>query len=228
MNIDECKEIAARKAASFVEPGMVVGLGTGSTASFFVRCLAERVAQGLEITGIPTSEATRELAAGLGIKLGSLDDYPELDIAIDGADEVEKGTLNLIKGLGGALLREKFIAQAAKRFVVIVDATKPVTSLGERVPVPVEVVRFGVKSTLARLIKAGAKTVRARRTLQGDSFITDNGNYVLDCSFGLIEDAAALAERLDSIVGVVEHGLFVGMTQDVIIAREDEIEQWSV
>lgn len=228
MNIDECKEVAARKAVSFIEPGMVVGLGTGTTAAFMVRCLGQRVAEGLDVVGVPTSEATMVLAMSLGIKIGTLDDYPELDLAIDGADEVEKGTLNLIKGLGGALLREKFVAQAAKRFIVIVDATKPVNILGERAPVPVEVVQFSAGSTVSRLIKAGARTVTARRTLQGDLFITDNGNYIFDCNFGLIEDPFALVQRLDSTLGVVEHGLFVNMTQDVIIAREEEIIQWSL
>ncbi|QHI95262.1 ribose-5-phosphate isomerase RpiA [Aristophania vespae] len=227
MTVAECKAAAGKRAASFVESGMIVGLGTGSTAAYFVQSLGERVAQGLKIIGVPTSEATRALASSLSIPLGSLDDYPQLDIVIDGADEVERGTLNLIKGLGGALLREKLVAQAAKRFVVIVDATKPVECLGERVPVPVEVVPFGSKSTVLRLRDAGAFDITPRLTSSGDHFITDNGNFIFDCNFGLIRDVKTLSSCLDAIVGVVEHGIFAHMTSDVIIATEKEIVQWS-
>ncbi|MCX5613780.1 ribose-5-phosphate isomerase RpiA [Bombella saccharophila] len=227
MNVDDCKRAAAHYAASLVKPGMVVGLGTGSTAAFMIERLGERVAEGLDILAIPTSEESAALARAAGIKITTFAEHSVVDITIDGADEVERKTLHLIKGLGAALLREKIVAQASRRFVVIVDATKPVNQLGERVPVPVEVVPFGYEATAARLEAMGAKVICPRRKLTGELLTTDNGNRILDCSFGPIEDVQALAARLDGIVGVVEHGLFPNMATDVLVATEREVEQWT-
>lgn len=227
MNVDDCKRMTARYAADLVQSGMVVGLGTGSTAAFLVERLGERVAEGLNILGIPTSESTAALARAVGIPITTFADHPELDIAIDGADEVERGSLHIIKGLGGALLREKIVAHAAKRFVVMIDATKPVDRLGERTPVPVEITPFGSECTAARLQKLGAQIIRPRRTLAGEMFVTDNGNMILDCAFGPIADVPALATRIDGTVGVVEHGLFPKMATDVLVATEREVEQWT-
>lgn len=227
MNVDDCKRAAAHYAASLVKSGMVVGLGTGSTAAFMIERLGERVAEGLDILAIPTSEESAALARAAGIKITTFAEHSVVDITIDGADEVERKTLHLIKGLGAALLREKIVAQASRRFVVIVDATKPVNQLGERVPVPVEVVPFGYEATAARLEAMGAKIIRPRRKLTGELLTTDNGNRILDCSFGPIEDVQALAARLDGIVGVVEHGLFPNMATDVLVATEREVEQWT-
>ncbi len=227
MNVDDCKRAAAHYAASLVKSGMVVGLGTGSTAAFMIERLGERVAEGLDILAIPTSEESAALARAAGIKITTFAEHSVVDITIDGADEVERKTLHLIKGLGAALLREKIVAQASRRFVVIVDATKPVNQLGERVPVPVEVVPFGYEATAARLEAMGAKVICPRRKLTGELLTTDNGNRILDCSFGPIGDVQALAARLDGIVGVVEHGLFPNMATDVLVATEREVEQWT-
>lgn len=227
MNVDDCKRVAAHYAADFVQPGMVVGLGTGSTAAFMIERLGERVAEGLDILAIPTSEESGRLARAAGIPLTSFADHQVLDIAIDGADEVERGTLHLIKGLGAALLREKIVAQASRRFVVIVDATKPVNQLGERAPVPVEVIPFGYEATANRLEKMGAGVIRPRRTLAGELLTTDNGNMILDCVFGPIQDVQALAAQIDGTVGVVEHGLFPNMATDVLVATEREVERWT-
>ncbi|QDH13791.1 ribose-5-phosphate isomerase RpiA [Formicincola oecophyllae] len=221
------KRHAARIAADMVEAGMIVGLGTGSTATFMVERLGERVRQGLAIKAIPTSNVIGQLAQSLGIVLTDFATHPVIDVAIDGADEVERGSLHLIKGLGGALLREKMVAAAAKRFIVIVDDSKPVATLGERTPVPVEVVPFGWHATHARLEKLGAQRITVRQGAGGMPFMTDNGNMVLDCDFGPIKDAAHLAGLLDRTVGVVEHGIFPDMATDVVVAREQEIEQWT-
>lgn len=227
MNVDECKRIAARYAADLVQPGMVVGLGTGSTAAFMVERLGERVAEGLDILGIPTSESTEALARAVGIPITTFAEHTTLDMSIDGADEVERGSLHVMKGLGGALLREKIVAHAARRFVVMVDASKPVDKLGERAPVPVEITHFGSECTAAHLQRLGAHIIRPRRTLAGEMFTTDNGNMILDCVFGPIQDVQALAARIDGTVGVVEHGLFPNMATDVLVATEREVEQWT-
>lgn len=226
MNLDECKRVAARHAADMVEPGMIVGLGSGSTAAFMVERLGERVAGGLDILGVPTSRATESLALSAGIPMTSFAENPRLDIAIDGADEVERGSLHLIKGMGGALLREKIVARAAKRLVIIVDATKPVDCLGEHGPVPVEVIPFGHECTAIYLGQVGARFISPRRTMTGELFRTDNGNMILDCNFGVIRDVDALCEKLDAIVGVVGHGIFPHMATDVLVATEQEVEEW--
>lgn len=211
------KQAAAESAAAQIMDGMIVGLGTGSTAAFAVSALGKRVAEGLRIVGIPTSEATAAQAKALKIPLTSLAEVPGIDMAIDGADEVEEGSLNLIKGLGGALLREKIVASASKHFVIIVDEGKLVSRLGERGPVPVEVVPFGWQATARKLHDMGASPV-LRRNPDGSPFISDGGHNILDCTFGPIVAPADLAKELDHIVGLVEHGLFIGLTWEVRVA----------
>jgi ribose 5-phosphate isomerase A len=204
------KKAAAAAAAALVEDGMVLGLGSGSTATLLLDVLARRQREeGLRVTGVPTSRRTEEAARRLGIPLADLAATP--DLAIDGADEIERGSLALIKGLGGALLREKIVASAARRFVVIADDAKPVDRLGQRAPLPVEVIAFGHEVTASRLAALGGAPV-LRRAGDGAPFVTDGCNLVYDCAgFAPIEDAAALEARLAATVGVVESGLFVGL-----------------
>jgi len=217
------KQSAADSAVALVEDGMILGLGTGSTAKLAVDALGKRVAAGLRITGIPTSEATDHQARSLGIPISTLDEHSEIDLTIDGADEVELGPLNLIKGLGGALLREKIVASASKRLVIIVDESKLVERLGSRFAVPVEVVPFGWQATARRLEALGAKTT-LRTSADGKPFVTDGGHYILDCAFGPIASPAKLDSDLNGIVGVVEHGLFLGMATQVIVAGESGVK----
>ena len=213
MTADDLKRQAAEASLAPVQDGMVLGLGTGSTAALMVEALGRRVQQGLRILGIPTSEHTAEQARALGIPLTDFAAHPSIDLTIDGADQVDTGTLDLIKGLGGALLREKIVAAASRRMTVIVDASKLVPQLGGAVRLPVEIVRFGWQTTAARLLDEGAD---ARLRGGADNpFITDGGNYILDCAFPAIE-AATLAPRLKSLTGVVETGLFVGLATTVI------------
>jgi ribose 5-phosphate isomerase A len=211
---DRLKKIAAESAVDQVKAGMIVGLGTGSTAVFATQALGKRVQEGLDITGIPTSSHTEALAKSLGIRLSSLDQHQEIDLTIDGADEVEQGPLNLIKGYGGALLREKIVASATKRLIIIADQSKLVEKLGINHWVPVEVVPFGWRVTAGRLEKLGGKP-ELRTNSDGSPFVTDGGHYILQCNFGAMENPAAIAEKLDRIVGVVEHGLFIGMAAEV-------------
>lgn len=220
MDAREMKIKAAAAALSHVEDGMRLGIGTGSTAEEFVRLLAERVANGMSVVGVPTSERTARLCVELGVPLMSLDELPELDLTIDGADEVD-GQLRLIKGGGGALLREKIVASASSRMIVIADETKVVETLGA-FKLPIEVNPFGMVATriaieklAARLGLAGA--IEPRRLGDG-IFTTDGGHYILDASFGRIPDAEALASALNAIPGVVEHGLFINMASIAIIA----------
>jgi ribose 5-phosphate isomerase A len=220
---DQLKRAAAQGALHYVKDGMVLGLGTGSTAGFVVQALGARMATGLKIVGIPTSERTATLARSLGIPLATFAEYQRIDLTIDGADEVERGTLNLIKGLGGALLREKIVAAASRRLVIVVDQEKLVERLGDYTPVPVEVVQFGWQSTAAALEKLGTMP-RLRYAAEDHPFITDGGNYILDCKFGGIADAASLEQRINSIVGVVESGLFIGRTSAVVVASTSGIE----
>ena len=214
---DAQKRAAAESAAALVENGMVVGLGTGSTAAFAVSALAQRVREGLRIVGIPTSERTAAQARELGIPLTTWAEHAEIDMTIDGADEIELGTLHLIKGHGGALLREKIVATASKRLVIIADETKLVERLGLRTTIPVEVIPFGWEVTARRLQNAGAK-VELRRAEDDQPFISDGGHYILHCAFSPEASAEALAEALDRTVGVVEHGLFLGMTSEARVA----------
>ncbi len=201
---------------------MIVGLGTGSTAALAVAALAKRVQQGLRVIGIPTSDATAGQARSLGIPLATLAEHAEIDLTIDGADEVEPGTLNLIKGHGGALLREKIVASASARLIVIVDETKLVERLGVRCAVPAEVVPFGWQATAGKLTQLGA-TPSLRMRAGGEPFLTDGGHYILDCAFGAIPSAEDLGRRLDSVVGLVEHGLFIGMTSQVIVGGRNGV-----
>ncbi len=201
---DQEKETAARASLQFVRDGDIVGLGTGSTAAFAVRFLGERVQAGLKIRGIPTSIHTQELAASLGIPLTTLDEIQDIDVTIDGADEVDP-QLSLIKGGGGALLREKIVASATRKFVIIADSSKQVPMLG-KFPVPVEVIKFA-EALVAKKIAALGAVVKVRADSSGRKFITDEGNHILDCNFGRIPNPPALARELERIPGVVEHGL---------------------
>jgi ribose 5-phosphate isomerase A len=214
---DTLKRAAAEAAVRLVECGMVVGLGTGSTAAFAVAALARRHREGLRFVGIPTSERTGVQATAAGIPLTSFAVDKSIDLTIDGADEVERDTLNLIKGLGGALLREKIVAAASRRLVIIVDGSKLVDRLGSRVPVPVEVTAFGMEPTRAALEALGA-TAHTRLSPAGEPFVTDGGNRILDCRFGPIIEPARLEERIGRIVGVVESGLFIGRAEEVFVA----------
>ncbi|WP_422000882.1 ribose-5-phosphate isomerase RpiA [Reyranella sp.] len=214
---DALKREAAEAAVGLVEDGMVVGLGTGSTAAFAVEALARRHREGLRFIGIPTSERTAAQARAGGIPLTSFAEHHRIDLTIDGADEVERGTLNLIKGLGGALLREKIVAAASRRLAIVVDGAKLVDRLGAHTPVPVEVVTFGLEVTQAALDALGARTA-LRLTPAGEPFVTDGGNRILDCRFPAIADPAALEARIGGIVGVVESGLFTGRADSVFVA----------
>ena len=214
---DALKREAAEAAVEMVQDGMVVGLGTGSTAAFAVEALARRHRQGLRFVGIPTSERTAAQATAAGIPLTSFGEHRQIDLTIDGADEVERGTLNLIKGLGGALLREKIVAAASRRLAIIVDGAKLVDRLGTRAPVPVEVVAFGLEATRTALEGLGA-SAQLRLSSAGEPFVTDSGNRILDCSFGPIADPARLEERIRRVVGVVESGLFIGRADPVFVA----------
>lgn len=214
---DIWKQWAGEAAVSLIEEGMVVGLGSGSTATFMIYALARRIQSGLRIAGaIPTSQATGQLASKLGIPLTNLDTHPQLDLDIDGADEIDEH-LNLIKGGGGALLREKIVASCAKRFIVIGDVTKQVTQLGHRTPLPVEIVPFAATPVRRQLEALGA-AVQVRQT-ENQIYLTDNGNMILDCSFvDGIADPEYVHTRVRGIVGVVESGLFLKMAKQAIIA----------
>jgi ribose 5-phosphate isomerase A len=226
-DLEKLKREAARRAVELIQPGMKLGLGTGSTARHLVELLGERVKDGLSIVGVPTSEKTAELARAAGVSVATLDDYPELDLTIDGADEVD-GALRLIKGGGGALLREKIVASASKRMVVIADATKYVAQLGA-FALPVEVVPFGLAATRRHIARVSAGLdcrgpIELRRTSAGDLFVTDGGHYILDCAFGAIGDPEALALALQAIPGIVEHGLFIGVASAAILAGSDGLK----
>ncbi len=216
---DTEKRAAAEAAVALVEDDMLLGLGTGSTAWFAVEALAQRMKQGLRVRAVPTSVETQQHAASLGIPLVDLADVSGLDLAIDGADEIEQGTLRLIKGLGGALVREKIIAQAARRFVVIGDPAKLVDRLGVHVPLPVEVTRFA-HQVIGRRLPGRAVL---RRGADGAPFVTDNGNVIYDCHAALPAglDPAVLDEELRGVAGVVGHGLFLDCTEAAMIGRGD-------
>jgi ribose 5-phosphate isomerase A len=226
MDIDAQKRAAAARALDFVRPGMRLGLGTGSTARPFVELLAERVRAGLNVVAVPTSEETRAQAERLGLPLTTLDETPELDMTVDGADEIAPD-LTLIKGGGGALLREKIVASASARMVVIADESKWVSVLG-RFPLPVEVVPFGLAAT-RRAVEAASAAAGSpgpallRRGKDGHAFVTDGGHWILDAALERIPDPAALAQRLAAIAGVVEHGLFVGLAQTAVLASREGV-----
>jgi ribose 5-phosphate isomerase A len=213
--LDAAKRNAAARAVEAIEDKMVLGLGSGSTAGIALELLAQRIAQGLDVIGIPTSERTAALARKLGIPLTDFARHRRIDLTIDGADQIEEGTLNLIKGLGGAMLREKIVAEASTRVLIVADHTKRVRQLGSATPLPVEIVPFGSEIAIAKLEELGC-TATLRR--DGDrAFITDGGNLVADCLFARIPDAAALQAQLKRITGVIETGLFVGLAAGALL-----------
>lgn len=214
--MEALKEKAGEEAAKRIQTGQRIGLGTGSTVRYFLEALGKRLSSGelSRIVGVPTSKNTEKLARTLNIPLTTLETEPSLDVCVDGADEVDP-QLNLIKGLGGALLREKIVAMASQHFIVIVDNSKLVQRLGERCPVPVEVLPFGWKATAERIKALGGRP--ALRADKGSPYLTDQGNHILDCHFGPIRDAEGLAQELDSIPGVLGHGLFLNIAQEAII-----------
>lgn len=226
MDADTLKLRAAERALDYVKPGMRLGLGTGSTAVKFVDLVGARVAQGLDVICVPTSEATRVQAEGLGIPLATLEQQPELDLTIDGADELDEN-LQLIKGGGGAHLREKIVAAASSRMVVIADDSKRVSKLGA-FPLPVEIVPFGWRTTMSKVKNSvrlnGCKGPVTVRGSEDNPFVTDNGNYILDCAFGEIGDPERVATQLSLLPGVVEHGLFIGLTHAAVIASANGVE----
>lgn len=221
------KRAAAERAVDFVRSGTVVGLGAGSTARFAVRRLAEWIAAARlrDIVGIPCSQEVAEEAVRLGIKLSTLNEEPVIDLTIDGADETD-GDLNLIKGAGGALLHEKIVAQASRRLLIVVDASKPSARLGTHRSVPVEVVSFGWRAQASYLESIGAR-VHLRSGEGNVPFRTDEGHLILDCAFGPIARPHELAARLDTRAGIVEHGLFLGLATDVLIGAEGGVRQLS-
>ncbi len=226
MSTDDFKRLAAEHALGFVKPGMKLGLGTGSTAAKFVDLVGGQVKGGLDVLCVPTSEATRLQAAALGIRLSTLDETPYLDLTVDGADEIDEA-LRLIKGGGGALLREKIVAAASGQVIIIADHTKLVTTLGA-FPLPIEVVPFGLKAT-RNLIESLASDsgctgqIKLRAKADGTPFVTDNGNFILDCAFGSIEDPETLDDALKLVPGVVENGFFLGIADLAIIAGPDGV-----
>jgi ribose 5-phosphate isomerase A len=222
MTQDEAKLKAAQRALDFVQDGMSLGLGSGTTSTIFIKQLGERVKQGLRVQGIATSDASQRLAESLSIPITTFDQCPELDLAIDGADEVGPD-LALIKGGGGAMLREKIVAGAARRFIVIADSSKLVDTLG-RFPLPVEVIQMALP-LVSRKLEALDLNPKLRHHPDGSLYITDEGNVILDCACGSIPDPAWTASELRSIVGVVEHGLFVNMVSLALIAGDDGVRE---
>jgi ribose 5-phosphate isomerase A len=217
------KEAVARASLRFVRDGNIVGLGTGSTAAYAVRFLGERVRAGLKIRGIPTSVQTKELAASVGIPLTTLDEFQQIDVTIDGADEFDP-LLHLIKGGGGALLREKIIASASRQVVIIADSSKQVAVLG-KFPLPVEVIPFAQLLVAKRIAALGA-AVKLRQDAKGDPFVSDEGHHILDCGFGQIPDPPALARKLSDMPGVVEHGLFIDLASVVLMAKGENVTEF--
>ncbi|MFZ0293246.1 MAG: ribose-5-phosphate isomerase RpiA [Candidatus Sulfotelmatobacter sp.] len=214
------KEAAARASLRFVKDGQVVGLGTGSTAAYFIQLLGEQVRNGLRVRGIPSSDRSREQARSLGIPLTTLDECQQIDVTVDGADEVDP-QLRLIKGGGGALLHEKIVASATRQLVIVADATKRVPVLG-KFPLPVEVIKFAQALVKKRIEALGAR-VELRHTADAKPFLTDENNYIFDCHFGKIRGADGLANKLSDMPGVVEHGLFIGMASVVLVANGSEV-----
>jgi ribose 5-phosphate isomerase A len=219
---DELKRQAAIAALDEIQSNMIVGLGTGSTASHFIRELGKRVHAGLNVLGIPTSEASRQLAEEVGVSLTSLKEHPEIDVTVDGADEVSPA-LDLIKGLGGALVREKIVAHASKRVIIVVDDSKMVTQLGTRAPIPVEVVPFAVDSVMLKLVRwKGSVKIREKN---GRPFVSDNGNTILDWQHDAIYDPGGVETKLKSITGVVDSGIFSNVAAMVIVAGGSSIRK---
>ena len=224
---DNFKRAAAEAALELVRPGMRLGLGTGSTAAHFVELLGARVKAGLDVVGVPTSEATRGLAKHAGIPLTTLEEEPELDLTVDGADEIDP-ELRLIKGGGAALLREKIVAYASKRMVVIADAGKKVEMLGA-FPLPIEVIQFGLESTRRAVVRVIAEAdchgeIKVRMRPDGHALVTDSGHFILDAALGRIPGPEALANGLAAVPGVVEHGLFIGLASEAFVAGPSGVE----
>lgn len=218
------KQEAAVRAVQFIQSGMVLGLGSGSTMRFVLEEIGRLLKSGelRDIIGIPTSEATASIAQSLDIPLTTLDDHPQTDLNIDGADEIDP-QLNLIKGLGGAHLREKIVASAARSFVVVADSSKIVTTLGSKAPIPVEVIKMA-RTQVERKLLANGGGVRQRMNSDGTPYLTDEGNHILDYFIGPMEDPQAVARMLDGMTGVVEHGLFLGMASSAVVAMPDRVE----
>ncbi len=214
------KKMAAEKAVEHVDNGMVIGLGTGSTVKYAIKKLGEMINTGLKIEGIPTSLRTKKLATEYNIPLVDLNDYTEIDLTIDGADEVDSN-LNLIKGGGGALTREKIIAYHSKKEIIVIDETKVVKKLGIDSSVPVEVTKYGWKATKKTLEELGCTA--ELRTIMDEVYITDNSNYILDCDFGKINEPEALEKEINSIPGVIENGLFIDLVDEVIVGSKQGI-----
>jgi ribose 5-phosphate isomerase A len=220
----DAKQRAGEEAVSFVKSGMAIGLGTGSTADFFLRALAARIADGRlkKIRGVPTSRASEVLARGLGIPVVTFAECPHLDVTVDGADEIDP-SLNLIKGRGGAMLREKVVAQNSSHLIIIADESKKVKTLGTKFPLPVEVTVFGYETQVDFLTSLGCKPVLR---MAGDKpYVTDNGNYVYDCKFPRIDNALALESELGMRAGVVESGLFLGIANTALVAGKSGVER---
>jgi len=221
--LEKLKMQSAREAVKHLRSGMIIGLGTGTTVRYALEFMGQMIRDGLlrNIIGIPSSKSTEEISISQGIPLGGLDKYPEIDITIDGADEVDPD-LNLIKGGGGALLREKIIAQASKRNIIIIDETKLSARLGTRFYLPVEVIPFGC-STEKKFISSLGAEVKLRTEKRDQPFLTDQGNFILECNFGPIKDIRALSRELDQRAGIMAHGLFIDLATDLIVAEKNGI-----
>jgi ribose 5-phosphate isomerase A len=220
MDKDGEKQAVARAGLNFIQDGQIVGLGSGSTSAFFIQFLGERVRAGLQIRCIPTSMRAQQLAEKYGIRLATLDGIRTIDVDVDGADEFDP-QLQLIKGGGGALLREKIVASVSKQFVVLADSSKQVPCLGN-FPLPIEVIPFA-ETVLTQRISAFGATVMLRRAQDGVAYKTDEGHHILDCHFGKIPDPGSLAQTLSGMPGVVEHGLFIKMASVVLLAKDDRV-----
>ena len=215
------KKLAAEKAVEYIEDGMILGLGTGSTVEYTIRKIGEMIKEGINIKGIPTSMNTKKIAIEENIPLTTLEENPKIDLTIDGADEVDSN-LNLIKGGGGALTREKIVAYHSKRVIIVIDETKVVKALGIDFPLPVEVVKYGWTPTKNKLKEFGCHV--ELRKIMNNPYITDNSNYIIDCEFERIEDPEQLEIDIDKIPGVVENGLFIGLVDDVIVGSKQGIK----
>jgi ribose 5-phosphate isomerase A len=218
---EELKKLAGEEAVKYIKDGMIVGLGTGSTVEYTLRKLGKKVGEGLNIQGIPTSIHTKRIANEENIPLTTLEENPEIDLTVDGADEVDS-YLNLIKGGGGALTREKIIAFNSKKVIIVIDDSKVVKALGIDFPLPVEVIKFGWTSTKKTLEKFGCE-VKLREIMENEPYITDNGNYILDCEFERIEDPEQLDADINLIPGIVETGLFIGLVDEVIVGSKQGV-----
>ncbi len=227
MDQDQHRQAAAEAAAALVENGMVVGLGTGSTAAHFIAALIRRVRdEGLDITAIPTSVRSEAQARAGGIRLVTFATVKQVDLTVDGADQIQPGTLDLVKGLGGALLREKIVAATSRRLVIIADASKLVDRLGGRVPVPVEVIPFGWETTATRIAALGGVPVLRWGKDSDQPVRTDGGNLILDCAFPPLDDPAELEKALSQTVGVVENGLFIGLADTALVADAKGVKRY--